>query len=55
MTAEHAVISGDYARGLASGLDRVRDAGSLSEARLAAERGRAALAPVLAIVGEEAA
>ena len=52
MTAEHAVISGDYARALASGLDRVREATSLDEARLAAGRVRDALAPVLAIVGE---
>lgn len=53
MTAEHAVISADYARGLASGLDRVRVAGSLAEAQRYAGLVREALRPVLAIVGEE--
>ncbi len=49
MTAERAVISGDYARGL----DRERVAGSLAEAQRYAGLVREALRPVLAIVGEE--
>lgn len=51
MTADDAVISGDYARLLASGIDKIERSESIDEARLNARRVAAALAPVLAIVG----